>query len=604
MSSADSIASERTSRIRRVAWAAALHSTGWQSLIRCMVVAAFAAWNFLASAAELSQWELDLSRGIAYRKQGNLELSIDMLAQSARSATTDQERMRSAGELGASLLQARRFDQAAASLREAYSFFSGADRARYAIDLGNLALIRKREKDAQRYYDEALHLAVGDAEIRVSAGLNLARLVPESERLKKLTDLFQEIGGIADATSRARFYLNLGNQTQALGNQALGLTYRSFDQARQLSADGADSRLRVESLDALAQLYEDHDRKKDAVVLTQQAIAYARMLTPGAAGDLLINLEWRQGRLHNALGNQNLSLSAYQRTVDQVEAHPPGHPHRLRGRQLVVPAHAGAGLSRSVREALLRASDKESGHARAVYLRRAKDAVELIKQAELQDYLGDRCTVDAVKGGTATVIPAGTAILYPVILSDRVELLLETSSDIVRFRSRVAGLLVRRTARSFASDLRDGSAGYMSRSRQLYDWLFRPLEGFIADRRITTLVIVPDGALRLVAMGALHDGNQFAVEKLAIATVTGLSMTNTSSPSTHGTGFLVAGISDPGPVVEKLSQANVSNYSIPHPEAGRRRWSHAGRALRSLAALRIRIGPEEDRRSPRLCAKP
>jgi Flp pilus assembly protein TadD len=118
-----------------------------QSLIRCIGVAAFAAWSCLASAAEVSQWELDLSRGIAYRKQGNLELSIDMLARSARAASTDHERMRSAGELGASLLQARRFDQAAVSLREAYSFFSGAERARYAIDLGNLVLIRKREKE-------------------------------------------------------------------------------------------------------------------------------------------------------------------------------------------------------------------------------------------------------------------------------------------------------------------------------------------------------------------------------------------------------------------------------------------------------------------------
>jgi CHAT domain-containing protein len=97
----------------------------------------------------------------------------------------------------------------------------------------------------------------------------------------------------------------------------------------------------------------------------------------------------------------------------------------------------------------------------------------------------------------------------------------------------------------------------MLRSRQLYDWLFRPLEGFIAERQITTIVVVPDGALRLVAMGALHDGTRFAIEKLAITTVTGLSMTNTSSPSTQQTGLLVAGISDPGPVVEKLSQANI-----------------------------------------------
>lgn len=514
-------------------------------------------------------------------------MSIDTLAQSARAASTDEQRMRSTGELGASLLQARRFDQAAGLLRDAYSFFSGADRARYAIDLGNLALIRKREKDAQQYYLEALDLAGEDTEIRISARLNLARLAPQNERLKRLTDLFEEINGNANASSRARFFLNLGNQAQALGPAALSLAYRSFDQARQLSADGSDNRLRVESLDALAQLYEDNGRRKEALVLTQQAIAYARALTPGAAGDLLIVLEWRQGRLHDALGNQDLALTAFQRAVDQIEMLRQDIPIEYEDgsssfRRTLEPVYLG------LVERLLQASDKESGDAKAAYLRRVRDAVELIKQAELQDYLGDRCTVDAVKGGTATVIPAGTAVLYPIILSDRIELLLETSSDIVRFSSRVAGPVVRRIARAFANDLRDGSAGYMSRSRQLYDWLFRPLEGFIAERRITTVVVVPDGALRLVAMGALHDGNQFAIERLAITTVTGLSMTNTSSPSTQGAGLLVAGISDPGPVVEKLSQANVEQLldtAIP------KRDDAGGLAQqRALRSLRLRSG--------------
>ena len=294
-----------------------LNSTRW--IVRGLIVVAIAARSFAAVAGEASQWQQDLSTGIAHRQQGNLDLSIRFLSQSARVATTDRERLQAAGELGASLLQARRLNEAETALREAYSFFSGSERARYAIDLGNLALIRKRQNEAQQYYREALQLAGGDAEIRLIARLNLARLSPTNRRLEELAALAGDIGAIEDAKRRARFFLNVGTQAQALGSGAVALAYRSLDQARQLSADDADSRLRVEILDALAQLYESQDRKQEALLLTQQAMRHARAVSDGAVGDLLINLEWRQGRLYHAAGNSELSLAAYQRAAEQIE---------------------------------------------------------------------------------------------------------------------------------------------------------------------------------------------------------------------------------------------------------------------------------------------
>ena len=536
------------------------------TLTRCILVAALAMSSLLAFAEEAMSWQTAISTGITSRQQGKLQLSIDLLTQARRIAGTDPDRMRAAGELGASLLQARRLDQAEVSLREAYSFFSSAERARYAIDLGNLAVIRKRPKDAQVYYEEALQLAGSDADIHASAGLNLARLMPEPERLEKLNALFQEIGNIDDATSRARLYLNLGNQAHALGKQALELAYQSLDQTRQLLArqKSTHSRLHAETLDALAQLYEDQGRNEDALILTQQAITQSHTLAASTAGDLLINLEWRQGRLQKVLNQEGLALAAYQRAVDQIEMLRQDIPidyedGRSSFRSTLEPIYLG------LADLLLHEADKQSGDGKATSLRRTRDTVELIKQSELQDYLGDRCTIDTVKGGSATVIPAGTAILYPIIFSDRIELLLETEAGIVRYSTPTPGPIVRQTAVGFADDLRNGAPGYLMRSQQLYDWLFRPLEAFTAERHINTLVVVPDGALRLVAMGALHDGKQFAIEKFALTTVTGLSMTNTNSPPTKGLGFLVAGVSEPGPVVDKLSQATVDQIFGPDP---------------------------------------
>ncbi|MDO8813195.1 MAG: CHAT domain-containing protein [Gallionella sp.] len=525
------------------------------TFIRYVVTIILLTANALALADEAGEWGTAIATGISYRQQGNLSLSIDLLTQARRVANTDDERMRATGELGATLLQARQFDQADVSLHEAYSFFSGIERAHYALDLGNLAVARKRQETAQRFYEEALQLAGSDAVVHVSAGLNLARIAAEPEKLKKLTALFQEIGNIDNASSRAPLYLNLGNQAHKLGNQATALTYQSLDQARQLLAKTAKSRLHVETLDALSQLYEDQGRKNEALTLAQQAATDAHTLAHGTVNDLLINIEGRMGRLYRATGKDELALAAYQRAVNQIETLRQDIPveyedGRSSFRYTLEPIYLG------LVDLLLQEADKQPVDGRAVYLRRAIDTIELIKQSELQDYLGDRCTIETVKGGNVAGVPVETAALYPIIFNDRIELLLETEAGIIRKSIQISSSVVRKTAVAFASNLRDGDDNYLPQSKQLYDWLFRPLEESIAEQHIKTLVIVPDSALRLIAMGALHDGNSFAIEKFAIATVTGLSMTNTSAPA-HAVKSLIAGASEFGPVVEKLSQAAV-----------------------------------------------
>ena len=534
-------------------------------------------------------WESALSKGIALRQRGEIQKSIDSLRLAKHVANSELKKMQATGELGVSLFQARRLDQAESSLRDAYAYFSGAERARYAIDLGNLAVFLKRPKDAQAFYEEALQLTDAHVEIHATAGLALARLASKAEKLKILSDLFQEIGRVDNPAGRIPLYLDLGEQAQTLGTQALELAYRSLEQARQLAAPlkPANTLLYAKVLDALAQLYEDQGRNEEALLLTQQALEQIHTLAAGSAGEALITLEWRQGRLQKALHHDDLALAAYLRAVDQIEIIRQDIPidyedGRSSFSSTLSPIFTGlTGL-------LLQQSEKDFGAEKSAALRRAVDTVELTKQSELQDYLGDRCIVDGVKGGSATVIPEGTAILYPVIFSDRVELLVETQSGIVRYSSNIAGAIVRQTAVGFAEALRNGADGYLLSAQQLYDWLLRPIEGFTAEQHIHALVIVPDGALRLIPLGALHDGKQFAIEKYAISTVTGLSMTNTNQPPAHGLGLLVAGVSEPGPVVDKLSLSAVNQIFNTDPannQAGR--GLARSRSLRSLRSVSV-----------------
>jgi CHAT domain-containing protein len=80
-------------------------------------------------------------------------------------------------------------------------------------------------------------------------------------------------------------------------------------------------------------------------------------------------------------------------------------------------------------------------------------------------------------------------------------------------------------ARQFRRQLQDRtSTAYRASARRLYDWLVRPYAARVTAERATTLVFVPDGALRAIPMGALHDGEKFVAERFALATAPGLSL--------------------------------------------------------------------------------
>ena len=421
------------------------------------------------------------------------------------------------------------------------------------------------------------------------ASLNLIRIGPAEGKLPRLTALYDQIGSAPDAKSDAGLYLNLGHQAASLGSAGASLAWRSLDKARSLSAAQPGSRPHLEALDALAQLYEGQQRFPEALNLSQQALVPLRADTQRKNGDLHAALEWRQGRIYRALGQNAASLGAYQRAVTQLEILRPDVPieddeGRSSYRTLFEPVYLG------LVDGLLKAVDTLPQSQHGALLRQARDAVELVKQTELQDYLGDRCVVDAVKGGSATVIPPRTAVLYPIMFPDRLELLLETASGIARFTTPITGPELQHTADLLVRELRSQGGNYQSHARQLYHWVLRPLDAALASGNVETLVVIPDASLRTVPLGALHDGTRFAIEKYAITTATGLSMTNTTAPLRQSMTALVAGASSFGGVVDKIStrQAAALLGAESSPAASSPALSSAASASSAIAAMSAR----------------
>jgi CHAT domain-containing protein len=74
--------------------------------------------------------------------------------------------------------------------------------------------------------------------------------------------------------------------------------------------------------------------------------------------------------------------------------------------------------------------------------------------------------------------------------------------------------------------LRPHSDRYLASAQQLYQWLIAPLEADLTAQRIDTLVFCVGERVRSLPLAALHDGQQFLVEKYDLGLIPALTLTD------------------------------------------------------------------------------
>jgi CHAT domain-containing protein len=189
----------------------------------------------------------------------------------------------------------------------------------------------------------------------------------------------------------------------------------------------------------------------------------------------------------------------------------------------------GAAYFEMVDLLLRRAAATREPDAIQPLLVRAMDTMELLKQAELRDYFRDEC-VDAVKATVRSPwqLSSAAAVVYPIFLPDRTELLVRFgSADIERYSVPIGRERMTNEIRRFREHLETRTTNqYRREARTLYDWLVRPFEADLRGRGVDTLVFVPEGPLGTIPVSALHDGERFLIERYAVAITPGLALTD------------------------------------------------------------------------------
>ncbi len=424
-------------------------------------------------------------------------------------------------------------------------------------DLGNLLTTQKKYAEAVAAYRESIALATDPRQrlLRARTRINAANALREEGRADEaLTTLDEALDdlrtlppsyevafalvsvGLAYRDLRSPFPAERDRLTLQAG------TVLSFA-ARSADAIG-DRRTASYAWGYLGGLYEDEQRQSEALDLTRRAIFAAQQVN---APESLYRWQWQAGRLLRKLGQIDQATDAYRRAVYTLQSIRPelsvGYgPSQASFRDSIGPVYFEL-VDLLLQQARSRGRREEI----APYLVEARHTVELFKVAELRDYFRDDCVDTALSKVTQLDVVSRTAVVvYPILLPDRMELLVSLPSGLKSVVVPIGLDTITEEVRQFRRKLEKRTTReYLPHARRLYTWLIGPLEADLAQAQIDTLVFVPDGPLRTIPMAALHDGKQFLVAKYAIAITPGLDLSDPRPIRREQAKVLAVGVAEP-----------------------------------------------------------
>jgi len=188
-------------------------------------------------------------------------------------------------------------------------------------------------------------------------------------------------------------------------------------------------------------------------------------------------------------------------------------------------------------------------------------------EAEFEEYFGGnftnenvtaetlRETLKTIEGQTGKKAVVVYALSYQEYLE--LVLVLPEGSPIRKVVPQANAKTLEQTLIEFRNTIRKPPTfpqDYLTPAQRLYNWMIAPLESELEALEIDTLIFCMDAGLRLIPMAALHDGEQFLVEKYSIGSIPSVSLTNSRYKPVKDAQVLAMGASkfrglDPLPAV-------------------------------------------------------
>jgi CHAT domain-containing protein len=407
--------------------------------------------------------------------------------------------------------------------------------------LGKVASDFQNPEAALNYFEDAEAAATNPNEA-LQARLARFKLLVDYDKLEYAIPLApqlrQQLSALPPSHSSLNAAINfvatlnrLENPERVLPSQDLAqLMADTFKSAEKIQ----DGTAQAYALHQWSQIYRRTNQWSEAKELAGKSLNIARQLQ---ADDLIAQSAWLLGKLYKQQGDRQEAITAYTEAVKSLKA--------LRGDMAAVNPDVQFSFRESVepvyRELVGLLLDEQPTQAA---LMQARELIESLQIAELDNFFREACLDKAQQ--IDKVDPKAT-VIYPIILSDRLGVILSQAGQPLRYyATQKSQAEINQTLDNFLVALNPVSDSTLREqlSRQIYDWLIRPAEVDQAFKDTQTLVFVLDGRLRNIPMAALYDGNQYLIEKYAVALSPGLQLMAAHPLGQNHIDAVVGGISE------------------------------------------------------------
>lgn len=373
---------------------------------------------------------------------------------------------------------------------------------------------------------------------------------PDGDRFLALSDrLTRTTLALPDSRDKIFALIRIAERDPAVPSAA-----RHLETAIAIARRLGDRRAESFALGTLGELYETRQQYATALQLTQQAEFAAQEVR---AFDSLYRWQWQAGRIYAATDRGDRALTSYRSATDTLaeirsDILATSKDLQFDFRDAVEPVY---------RQYISLLLQPETPGAKQDKLREVLNVLEQLKLAELQNFFGDECVdvAQSIVAENGRLVDPDAAAVYTILFDDRTAILLQqadgTLSDYI---VPISAEMLQDEVDEFRRLLeKRGTNEYLDESQRLYNWLVRPLADDLAAIAPKTVVFIQDGGLRKTPVAALYDGQQFLVEKYALATTPSLALTTTSNPDFLDRSALIVGLTVEVPPFPPLN--NVAN---------------------------------------------
>jgi filamentous hemagglutinin family protein len=524
-----------------------------------------------------SIFQSDVLRGRAQMQQarGDYDQSAKTLGDSlvlARQMDDSFAIAANLGDLGNALLAVGKQGSAENILQEAIRLARKTTDARLLArlynNLGNYYTVEGDFAKAQSNYKQSIHatakMAKEEPVIILETSKAYAYIARVQFRQKQIKRALQSLASAdtimstTEAPEASSILIHMAKTLALIAanypqhrHRSLLQAHTYLQQAKSLSSTATDLRLLSYAHGNLGSLYQLEGRLNEALLLTRRALSKAEA---AQAPDSIYRWHWQEAQLLRKQGKLKQAIDAYRRSITIIEASQQASLARYDSvdnyfQELVAPVYME--LVDTLLEMHSRTSDHSAGQQ---LLLQARATVEQFKSAELKNYFRDECVLKfAAQQQSLDNISDATAVIYPIVFPERLELLLSLPDQAVSGQKRLHRYSVpgdsaelAHKVRQFRQQLENISkqSRFLPVSQWLYSHLIEPYQNALYENPIDTIVFVPTGPLHMLPLAALHDGNDFIIRNFAVATTSGMSLTNPEPLAIHNSHILLSGVSE------------------------------------------------------------